>query len=706
MAGNGTYRKFLPAILFALCGTVFLALPLLRDLHIELAIVASVIGTIYGLVLGRSEQAGLQHGFTRLANLFALGLFPLLNSLFTGCFTPDGIGFWFLFPGFSYFFAYSLSRATRTMPFGLLISIVLLIWFAGGTFLIDFFNNPQVYFHNHVWGGWPGPIYDEEIRVTLPHVIFRGFTLTWIVLFWNIPRFRQSRSKIIIALSLAVLILVGLNKDRLGLESPGHVIAEKLGGRADSEHFTAFFDPEFVDSDEQRLRLLWHEFYLSLIVEKLDVPYPDNIHSFWYTHPWNKRELVGAKYTSFVPVWNQKDQLHVDRVSMDRLLHHELVHVVAKEFGNDVLNASWSIGFVEGLATGIASGRSTRSTLHQLVAASKPWPTAEELENSFSFFGFYAGRSSVNYTTAGSFIDYLMQAYPVDHLKKAYSTGDVEAAYRLGFDSLTAGWHRFLSETEFDSIDAGASRALFSLPSVFEQSCPHRIPPVYARFDQFLKAQAENDTLSMVEHIQEAMDIEPGNTSLFLRWAPLQLALGKPELVVESAYGDSLHPFYHLFRADALMLSGDSTKAVQTRNAASNLVEQGEQFQGFDLYFERRASIRQWDILVKQFYLNQTIDSTTFRTASKHNRLMAFEQAIEAKNTHFIQNNWPVFADTFEFVPEYFSRYLDLAGKMAFQGLFDEADALLAHIEAQSLRTRELELLREMESFCRFVRTS
>ena len=78
-----------------------------------------------------------------------------------------------------------------------------------------------------------------------------------------------------------------------------------------------------------------------------------------------KKQLVGAKETSYVPIWLTKDQLHIAHNHLTSVLEHELVHVVAKDFGNLLFDGSWNITLIEGLAEAVTQGASRHSTLNR-----------------------------------------------------------------------------------------------------------------------------------------------------------------------------------------------------------------------------------------------------------------------------------------------------------------------------------------------------
>lgn len=186
--------------------------------------------------------------------------------------------------------------------------------------------------------------------------------------------------------------------------------------RVRSTHFTIYYDTLGYNRIDIEKWARLHERYRYHILETLELD--PSIHalqteSYLYRHVWQKKQLTGAKYTSYVPVWNRIDQMHIAREALEGTLHHELVHVAAKAFGNQIINASWSFGLIEGLAVAVVPDISDISTIDQIVAASPNRPDAETLEAALSLASFYTGRGGVNYTTAGSFVRWLMREYPV-----------------------------------------------------------------------------------------------------------------------------------------------------------------------------------------------------------------------------------------------------------------------------------------------------
>ena len=151
---------------------------------------------------------------------------------------------------------------------------------------------------------------------------------------------------------------------QLGISSPRSHLKSELSTVIETDHFRLYFDSTNFDDHERAYWADRHEFHFNQIIDILEIDWPKDryIESYIYENAWRKKELVGAKFTSYVPVWLDQDQMHIAKEHLDQVLKHELVHVLTKQFGNTLFNASWSIGLIEGVAEAIAKDASSIST--------------------------------------------------------------------------------------------------------------------------------------------------------------------------------------------------------------------------------------------------------------------------------------------------------------------------------------------------------
>ncbi len=703
---GSTLKKYLRFFLPVFLGIGLLFFPLLGDFHFESALVVSLGGCFWAGIRGCKKNSANRDFFAALAvagYLFLVGIPLLVNALVIGCFSVDGLAFWLLFPLPSVFFGYSLGRLLRSwdISYRRLITVVVLVGIGLGIFLYEFFTYPQVYFFNHVWGGWPGPIYDETVRINGATVFFRSLTLLWAVLLWHVPILDSDQySKWIIGFS-AIAIIVGYTQlNEFGVISPPYHIQNTLKGHHSTKHFDLYYDRTHYSDTEVALLATEHEFYLSQISQELNLALPDTsdkIESYLYGHPWQKKQLVGAKFTSYVPVWLEQDQLHIAKQQIGSSLKHELVHVLAKQFGNKLFNASWSIGMIEGLAVAIDGGSSLKSTIDQIVVSEKPYPNAEELQKAFSPWGFYSGRSGVNYITAGSFVRFLMRDYPIKSLKDAYRTGNIATSYEQNWESLTANWHQYLDTVRVDSVDREIAGRIFGIPSLFEQECPHVVSDFAAAWDTYRFNMAEQDTAAALVSLNRAVAALPSVKS---EWSFRQLVSGDPQTVRQAATLQDTTVELQLLFADAFALSQNWSQADRHLKQAQSLYAANP-----DSLLEEAIALRmnreQWAIYRQMRYKNKLPDSSTFANAYYRTKIRSLSKALEQEREEWVKR-YSRHLITIPLHHQYFNDYQQLIHQLVFLGELKLASTFIDKVSALNLRQRYRKRLQQERRWLEF----
>lgn len=691
-------------------GIMLLMVPLLGDFHIESALFASLVGCFWAGIRACSPSQSRDDFWDALrvgGYLFLVGLPLLANAIITGCFSIHGLAFWLIFPLPSVYFGYAIGRLFRLwgLSYRRLLTIVVLLGVAVGIFLVELLTFPQVYFFNHVWGGWPGPIYDEVVTVDSSAVFFRLLTVLWAVFFWQIPEMGRDRfAKWIVGFAAVAIGLGYMQLSGFGVTSPRPYLQQVLGGTETTEHFQLYYDKQhFSDYEIQRLAQE-HEFYYRQIAEKLALPPRDStnkIESYLYSHPWQKKELVGAKFTSYVPVWLEQDQLHIARQQLESSLQHELVHVMAKQFGNNLFNASWSIGLIEGLAVAIAGGSSKASTVDQIVVSEKPYPTAQQLKSSFSLLGFYSGRSGVNYTTSGSFVQFLMRNYPVSYLKEAYRTGDIAESYPKGWQSLTSEWHTHLDSVRVDSVDRRAAKRIFGIPSLFEQKCPHTVTDFAEQWDSYQLAKAEKDTTQMLAALDRAIVSADSAAPIKAEWSYQHLIAGDYTKVQKAATRRDTTVELQLLFADAFAISGDRERANAYVSRAKELFDQNPD-STLKPALATRTDLEQWRIYRQLTYHHKWPDSTTFDSANYRTKIRSLRKAIERERWRKMKKYGLQLLEE-PIQQRYFDDYEELIHHTAFQVEIEMASKFIEKLSRASLRSRHRQRLNQQKEWLLFV---
>lgn len=535
--------------LYAVLSMALWPVPLLGILHVEAAaVVAFVAFFVAGWVAADRFREGAS--FRRvLATQMGLLAVPLVLLTVSLLWTPNcdylrGALFFGLFPGITVVFAvalaYALSGTSMTHPGRLLAGVGVLIAVLGP--LYDLGLHPQFYTYNHVFGGVLGPIYDEDLAVRFGLFAFRGLTLLWAALcYWIGRRLRGAKQ----AVGWSALVAVGIGScyffaAPLGINTPASTIQQRLGGHVQSEHFDIYFDPKAIDAREVPELITDHEYRYARLADQLAMDGPGRIDSYLYPDPETKAHLTGAGATNVAPVWLAQPQLHLVQDRYAASFGHELAHVFSREFGLSGVRASVAVGLVEGLAVALEPPDG-RPTPHEQVAVAVTRDTTRtwadwraDIAGRLSAFGFWTGRGAVSYTTMGSFVRFLLDRYGVARFKRAYPWAALEAAYGKPVEVLVEEWQAVLLA---QPVVARSTEALvtrrFARPSLFEQRCPHYVPPFRRTYEEGTYALRAGDTTRAEGHFKRALEREPRFVAAHHQLAEIRLARGEALAVIK-----------------------------------------------------------------------------------------------------------------------------------------------------------------------------
>ncbi len=621
--------------------------------------------------------------------------------------TFDGFAFWILLPIPSAFFGTSIGRLFRKFEISRAASITTLtLIFVGAIFwMIEFFTLPQVYFFNHVWGMWPGPIYDESLTISGSLIFFRTITILWTLLLWIMPDWSKTpQNKTLFTFTLISLMFCYLNLDEAGLITPRDVLKERLSINIQTEHFDLYFDPNNFSQEEAEFWALRHEFYFDKIVRELEIDWPEQttIESYIYANAWQKKKLVGAKFTSYVPIWLEQDQLHIAKQQLDGVLQHELVHVISKQFGNWLYNGSSSIGLIEGIAEAIAKDASSESTLDQIIAAEQEFPDAEQMKNALSFSGFYSSAAAISYTTAGSFIEHLIQNYPVEYFKKAYPDGDFDSAYPVSFDVLVDEWQDHLDTTAVDSVDRNISEFIFSRRSLFDKTCPHSFNREFGLWDEYNRHQSVNDSTAAFQTIDELYALNPTNKLVKRDWLRQQLLHGKYRKAISSFdESDSLLTL-EILKADALFLNMDFDKARSFIDSLKPEIESSKA-RNFKFSYELRTDSLNWHNFLSARYNDELPTPDQYDALNTPAQMLLISKAIELNADNNLITDYARIITQSKLNAHWFDIYEGLIIHLVYNHEFQVSKSLIDEIEQLALRARYSERLNELKAWYNFV---
>ena len=532
------------------------SVPPLATLHYPAGVVWAVAAFVGSGVLALRQFAGTAPSLRAAAReaVALLGI-PLAGLLVPGfwrthCDVVAGAGYFLLFPLCSALFAVALaywltSRSTRyAVP--RFLGIGLLIAAAGP--LYDLGLHPQFYTYNHVFGGVLAPVYDRFLPFRPGLIAFRGITLLWAVLLvarGAAVRQGEWSAKTAAVVGSVVLALGAtyLFADALRINTSPARIQQALGAHHATEHFDVHYDASALDSATVARIGSDLEFERARLAHDLSAgsEAPTGIQVYLYPDAKTRAQLTGAHTTSVAPVWLATPQMHL---LMQRYgsMPHEMAHLMTRPYGLPGVNASWSVGLVEGWAVALEAP-TRRPPPHDQVLAATPAGAldtrVEMVQERWTPWGFWSAPGGVSYTVFGSFVTSVAQTHGHDDIASAYARGNLQQTTGCSISALTERWLSTLrTQPQVDVEARPVAQQRFRIPGFFDLDCPYEPVPVRAQYERAQDALSVGDTTAAHTALQAAVDAAPDFRSARRLLAELHLKTGRPNAAVR-ALGDS-----------------------------------------------------------------------------------------------------------------------------------------------------------------------
>ena len=427
----------------------------------------------------------------------------------------------------------------------------------GGT-LWSLLLHPQLFVYNPVFGGVLGPIYDQELALRPGLWASAARTVLWAVALVALGAWRRTgdrraaRLGIVTALALAASVA---GAGRLGIVQTRGGLQRELSARVDLGDVVLHLDPE--TSPAERRRLAQEALYrFETLAEALGVRPPVPVDVYLYPDAETKAALIGSRETSVVPVWLPTPQVHMLADQVPASLGHEMVHVLAREFGAPVVRASPAVGLVEGLAVALEPADGLPSPAAQVRAGlaladagvpadagGVPDPAAA-VRATMSPGGFWTSRAGLAYTANGAFARWLLDTRGAAPLRRAYRSGRFGPAYGASLAALADEWAAGLARQPVDPEAVAVARWRFSRPSLFEVRCPHHVPAAVRLAREGREAWEDGHPATAAAGFEAAVRRDPFRLDALRGRVQARLALGArvgaDDLRLARALADSL----------------------------------------------------------------------------------------------------------------------------------------------------------------------
>lgn len=342
---------------------------------------------------------------------------------------------------------------------------------------------PQIFAFNPILGFFSGFTYDETLDAVGRLIIYRAGTLAFTAFLVlsalaihdrrrevsteSAARSTTARDLVAIAILLAVGTLYVFS-NRLGLSSSESFIDQELGGRIETEHFVISYPDSMLKGIRLEQIAQLHEFTYDQLARTLRVKPEKKIHTFLYASSEQKGRLIGASGTNFAKPW--LSELHINLGDVEGSLKHELVHVLAAEFGFPLLRIGVNSGLIEGLAVAVER-MEYEEPINRLAGMAFAADVAPDVGSLFSLSGFMKAPAGVSYTLAGSFCRYLIDHYGMRRFKLLYRTGEFEILYEKPLPALLQEWRRSLAMFRYSQADVAKAEYFFKRRSIFGKEC-------------------------------------------------------------------------------------------------------------------------------------------------------------------------------------------------------------------------------------------
>src|SRR6267143_4219200 len=495
------------------------------------------------------------------------------------CSYIEGLLFYALIPGIAAFWCVGLALFCRLLfprpqrAYWLVIVLVFLY-----PLYIGYFS-PQIYSYDLIYGFFPGFSHDEVLTIAPGLLLFRLVTVLTGLLLLSLSQFivinglttgtlmsrlsgfsallTRRRLHGWIAVLCLICALAWMLRDRLGFETSQGYLEQTLGSSYSTDHFLIHYSRESYSPSEIRWVAALHEFRFGQVEAALQVHFRGKVASYVYPDGDTKQRLIGTNMTNIAKPWRR--EIHLDKSSLESTLKHELVHVLAGEFGLPVIKIHYHAGIVEGLATAVGTDFGNR-TLDEYAAAAKKFDVIADPRSLINPVGFALKAPAVSYVLMGSFCKYLIDRYGIVLFRALYGGKSPSVVYGKSFDGLIDEWQRYLDRVDVPESWRPHVEFYFKRPSIFARECARQVAK---HNEQGYRKLAMHDPAAAMEDFSEGLRTS-WNSESYAGLVRSAYTAGRYDTVVQllnSPVIDSLHRTgllnLNLLYGDALWHKGD-----------------------------------------------------------------------------------------------------------------------------------------------------
>lgn len=491
--------QFILLAILLFINLIFNFFPLVNIIGYESSVLNSFLFFIFSgylsiLYTRKESSASFTGYFSRHKTFFILALLiPFVTGIsstlvFTNCPVIDGILFYLVISMPSLFFGsvsgiliVKYARRYHKLIFHFLTILILIIP------LIEIYFNPQIFFYNLIIGFFPGTIYDEDLAVDSKLILFRMLLIILFIIFLGI-HFLYTKKKLNRLQSISLILVISsvfiLIKPCLSFSTDIGTIARHLNNRIETPRFQILYS-DSIDSIKAEQIALLHEYYYEQISGKLNIRREKKITSFIFNDREDKRNYFGAGNANVAKPW--LNQIYLNGNEFDASLKHELVHILAGDFGTTPFKVADNLNpaMIEGFAMAIEDDFNGLS-VHSIARMARKSGFKISIADLFDGLDFFSHFSSLAYIYSGSFVKYLIETYGIEKVKALYSNLEFENILGDSLYNLEQNFYRFLDAEEI-TFTKHLAQLYLGGKSIFKKHCARaaakRIKDAWILFD-------------------------------------------------------------------------------------------------------------------------------------------------------------------------------------------------------------------------------
>ncbi|TSA28315.1 MAG: hypothetical protein D4R68_04125, partial [Ignavibacteriales bacterium] len=348
-------------------------------------------------------------------------------------------------------------------------------------------------------------IYDEDLSVDRILIVYRIFNLAFFILVFYTSTKIINISKIKKNLIVLSLILISLSfsilKPKLFFATDKNRIEKELASTIITNNFQIHLPDSLRGDKEKRYNALLHEYYLDQIKIQLTLPFSNNIDSYLFPGKESKRELLGSGNADIAKPWLK--QIYLNYYNYGGTLKHELVHILAGEFGQTPfkVSADFNPAMIEGLAMSIENNYDNYP-VHYMAKLAFTAGYKYSIEKLFSGINFFSQTSSISYIYAGSFLKYLEDKFGISKIKYLYVVNDFQKVYGKKLNELAKNYELFLENYQIE-FNKNRAQLYFGGVSIFKKYCPRMAASDVKKAWELYKNKKYSEALDLFKNVYD-----------------------------------------------------------------------------------------------------------------------------------------------------------------------------------------------------------